>query len=538
MLKIFLVEDESVVREGLRESIPWEQYGFIFAGDATDGEMALPQIRRIKPDVLITDIKMPFMDGLQLSKLVSAELPETKIIIISGHGDFEFAREAIGIGVEQYLLKPITKASLLKTLEEVRKKIDEEREQRNYYKKFQIEAQEYEQYAQRRFFEQITSGALSVSEIYEQAKTLDIHIDASRYNIVLFVVQPQVAASEYSQKLDLLLEELMGFFLRYPEYQLFRCSIMTYAVLVKGTEENILEISERCVDNIRERCTTACDLLNWYVSLSEPVQRLSELPGCFSKASHILAYRHLLPEQHVLTGKVLTPQAVPTAASLSELDVSKTDSLLIRSFLQTGLMEEVESFAVEYLTAFGSVLQLPIFREYVMLSIRFNATLEVQSYGFAQEDFLRQLSCLDDVEQEVDNVRLRHYVVEILQRAILLRDKVSGNQYRTILNRAIRFIDQHYTDENISLNIVAKAINISANYFSGIFSQEMGLTFVEYVTGKRMELAKQLLRQTGKRSGEIAYEVGYHDPRYFSFIFKKTQGCTPSNYRAGEDAAQ
>ena len=116
MLKVFLVEDECVVREGLRECIDWARYGFEFCGDAPDGELALPQIRKLRPDILITDIKMPFMDGLALSKLVCAELPETKIILISGHNDFEFAQEAIEIGVEQYLLKPVTKSSLLKTL--------------------------------------------------------------------------------------------------------------------------------------------------------------------------------------------------------------------------------------------------------------------------------------------------------------------------------------------------------------------------------------------------------------------------------------
>ena len=124
LLKVFLVEDECVVREGLRDCIDWERYGFEFCGDAPDGELALPQIRKLRPDILITDIKMPFMDGLALSKLVCAELPETKIILISGHNDFEFAQEAIEIGVEQYLLKPVTKSSLLKTLEDVSRKID------------------------------------------------------------------------------------------------------------------------------------------------------------------------------------------------------------------------------------------------------------------------------------------------------------------------------------------------------------------------------------------------------------------------------
>ena len=165
MLKVFLVEDECVVREGLRECIDWARYGFEFCGDAPDGELALPQIRKLRPDILITDIKMPFMDGLALSKLVCAELPETKIILISGHNDFEFAQEAIEIGVEQYLLKPVTKSSLLKTLEDVSRKIDEEREQKAYLRRFQQEGREYEQYARRKFFEQVTSGSLRVSEI-------------------------------------------------------------------------------------------------------------------------------------------------------------------------------------------------------------------------------------------------------------------------------------------------------------------------------------------------------------------------------------
>ena len=103
MLKVFLVEDERVIREGFRDRIPWEQYGFRLVGEANDGEMALPLIRKLKPDVLITDIKMPFMDGLSLSEIVKEEFPKIKIIIISGYDDFEYARQAIKAGVDQYL---------------------------------------------------------------------------------------------------------------------------------------------------------------------------------------------------------------------------------------------------------------------------------------------------------------------------------------------------------------------------------------------------------------------------------------------------
>ena len=448
LLKVFLVEDECVVREGLRDCIDWERYGFEFCGDAPDGELALPQIRKLRPDILITDIKMPFMDGLALSKLVCAELPETKIILISGHNDFEFAQEAIEIGVEQYLLKPVTKSSLLKTLEDVSRKIDEEREQKAYLRRFQQEGQEYEQYARRQFFEQLTSGTLRVSEIYEQAKKLQIDIDAERYTVILLTLQSRGAA-EYSQTLADRLEELMAYLLRYGEYLLFRCNLMTYCVIVKDSAAESGGAVDRCLENIRRRCGGDASLA-WYAAVSGPVARLSELPGCYARAHTILSYRHLLPEQHVLTADVLQKPQRGALPALDEIDASKADPAIIRSFLQTGMREEE-----------------------------------------------------------------------------------SGNQYKSMLKRALRYIDQNYTDENLSLNTVAKAANISPNYFSGVFSQEMGQTFVEYLTEKRMERAKELLRYSGKRSSEVAYEVGYRDPRYFSFLFKKTQGCTPSSYRAG-----
>jgi len=123
MLRIFLVEDESAVRESLRDMVPWNQYGYALAGEAGDGEMALPLIRQTKPDVLITDIRMPFMDGLALSELVSREFPEMKIVVVSGCDDFACAQRAIDIGVERYLLKPVSRRSLLQALEEIRKKI-------------------------------------------------------------------------------------------------------------------------------------------------------------------------------------------------------------------------------------------------------------------------------------------------------------------------------------------------------------------------------------------------------------------------------
>ena len=165
MLKVFLVEDETVIREGLRDRIPWEQYGYRFVGEAADGEVALPLIRKTRPDVLITDIKMPFMDGLSLSRIVREEFPKTKILIISGYDDFEYAREAISIGVDQYILKPVTRMSLRKVLQELKEKIEAEQEQEDFQSKLANEMHEYEQFSIRHFFEQVLDCLLYTSGI-------------------------------------------------------------------------------------------------------------------------------------------------------------------------------------------------------------------------------------------------------------------------------------------------------------------------------------------------------------------------------------
>ena len=144
MLRVFLVEDEFVVRENIKKMIPWEQYGYELVGEAPDGEVALPMIRKSQPDLLITDIKMPFMDGLTLSKMVRKDFPYMKIVILSGYDDFNYAKQAISIGVEDYLLKPITKNAFLERLTEIRNHFEQEKEQREYYEKFRREIQEYE----------------------------------------------------------------------------------------------------------------------------------------------------------------------------------------------------------------------------------------------------------------------------------------------------------------------------------------------------------------------------------------------------------
>jgi len=530
LIKVFITEDESIVREGLRDSIPWERYGFEFVGDAPDGEIALPMIRKLKPDVLITDIKMPFMDGLSLGSIVSRELPDTKIIILSGYSDFEYARKAIELNVDQYLLKPITRASMIKALEQTRQKIQEEQEQKEYLRRYEQEIKKYESFSRRSFFEALVEGTLSVSEIYEQAGALNLDLDAEGYNFVLFTIRDGNESS-YSEPAEAVLDRIFNYFLRFPSYILFRCNLRSYAVLIKGSSSDLPAMTDRCVDVIRQYCSDAEGELNWYVAIGTPTFRLSGLPQCYADTNHIIAYRHLQPENHIFTPEILRTEREHFLDDPSSIDTSKIDPMVIRSFVLTGLSEETETFVKEYIDNLNGAENSVLLRHYLIMSARINAELALTSLSCDKEKFVRSIP---QPEFNMTPDQLRAYLTGILQTAVDLRDMESQQRNNDMIEQAVAFIDHNYTDENISLNTVAKAINISANYLSALFSQRMGMSFVEYLTQKRMDRAKQLLRQTGKRSGEIAYEIGYRDPRYFSFVFKKTQGCTPSAFRSGE----
>ncbi len=534
MLKVFLVEDESVIREGFRDKIPWEQYGFQLVGEASDGEMALPMIRRMKPDILLTDIKMPFMDGLSLSEIVKEEFPGIRIIIISGYDDFEYARQAIAAGVDQYLLKPITRQTLRNVLLEMKEKIEQDAERKDYQLQFQDEMQEFEQFSLRRFFERLLDGKLSVKEIYEEAAQRSLELTASCYNLLLLSIYEKKEGSplERREHFARKQEEVFHFFLRHPQYILFRLNINCYGVLIKAEEEHMEELVENALAHIRKVCIAEEECLEWYAAVGKPVSRLSMLPECYKTVNHYFAYRFILPHLHILSENSLSDHLSDSEEkNIGEVDFMQMDPEIIRDFLARGEDKEIHDFVESYLQNISNALKSKMFRSYVILNIRFAAVAFLESIGAKKEEYS------DEIELAVENIHRDEsevfaYFVGMLRTAMRIRDQINSYQGGKILKRALEYIDANFDRDNLSLNMVAENTGASANYLSSIFSQGMQKTFVEYVTEKRIEKAKRLLRQTDRSSGEIAREVGYRDAHYFSFVFKKLQGCSPREYRA------
>ncbi|RHV00675.1 response regulator [Blautia sp. OM07-19] len=547
MLKIFLAEDEVIVRETIKRMIPWEDLGFELVGEAADGEMALPLLLRQKPDLLITDIKMPFMDGLTLAKVAKKEIPGLKVVILSGYDDFNYAKQAINIGVEDYLLKPITKNALIERLTEIRSRYEHEKTQKEYYEKFHREMQAYEKNSSRDFFEALVSGSMDMMEIYRRSEKLGLDIVAEAYNVLIFTMNceedfsgQREGYSEWEAESLKLLEE---FFSENTSAMLFRCNIFSYGVLIKGQKETIGENTRSCVSEIQRILDRKEQKRQWFVAAGEPVERLSQIQKSYYSASRAFSQRYLYDENILYYDEMASMEkknvTEDDSTYLQKVDVNALNPAILQKFLSNGLLEETENFVKDYFYAIGQEpLESLVFRNYVTLNVRFSVMSFLKEIGcdtrtLEQEDTEDVLS---ESSKSLENAIA--YAEKIISQAIALRDQNSGNKNRSILKTAVDFIDSHYMEEDMSLNKAANAANVSANHFSALFSQNMGQTFIEYLTNLRMNKAKEYLRCTSMRSSEIAGEIGYKDAHYFSYLFKKTQGMTPSDYRkAREDKA-
>ena len=264
-----------------------------------------------------------------------------KIIIVSGYDDFEYARQAIEVGVDQYLLKPVTRMKLKTVLLELKDKIEQDQEQEDYRTQFQNEIQEYEQFSRRRFMEKIFEGELSVKEIYDEADCQSIEITRSRVQIFYSYIFRRKICDKmegFLKKQD----EVLHYFLRYPQYLLFRWNVNSYGVLVKGEMSQLEELTGNCVEYMERTCGDQ-DQLEWYVAVGKPVERLSLLSQCYQSVNHYFAYRFMVPGLHVLTEKTLENYVNSQGENrLDGVDSSQLNPEVIKDFLTKGTSCEIQ----------------------------------------------------------------------------------------------------------------------------------------------------------------------------------------------------
>lgn len=495
MISLFLVEDERIARESIRDNVPWQEHDILFLGDAPDGEVALPQLLEKRPDILLTDIKMPFMDGLELARIVRKELPDTRIIILSGHNEFEYARKAITLGVNDYLLKPVSSRDILEAVDRSKAQILECRARR-------IERQSHSITQRELFFSNLYSGILmGPAQMLQRAAQLGISLAAGAYQIILTELDGVIPDREA------LRDKLYAAPMAYGSgFDGGRATFLLLAEDAAGLPPKLREFSA-WLDALAGQEGLSVHLLP-----GKQTARLSDLP----KAYHLLTIQKKQRES-------------ADSKTLSHSTSFQRDTLL--DFLRTGKPSALPSFWAHYRPTIESGYSSFVYRCYLYTELFFVVHEFCQENRIPLPESLRQEDLLEK------RILLTNSVDDFLTLACQLCEEVmevrpGGSRHTPSAEQARAYIDRHYMDPELSLSSVANAVSVSPNHLSTLFKSKIGVGFSEYLTEVRIRQAKRLLITSDLRVSEVGERVGYQNMEYFSMLFKKTPGRRPASTAA------
>jgi two-component system response regulator YesN len=548
LIKVFLCEDEFIIRQAIKKTINWEREGYELAGEAGDGETAFPLISETKPDILITDIRMPFMDGLELSRLVRRSFPKMKIVILSGYDDFSYAKEAISIGVTDYLLKPITEKKLLESLGKVRQQLLEEQDHEHLRAVYEREQEEKRQFERQAVLREVMNGHYTMADAVAKGKAVGMDLLSPWYGVTLFQfrsVDEKRDQSAYDETNSSIHDRIMQVMETFSRGYMYEQIGDIQSLLVMGaTEEETLASEKKLAGQLMGLLGDHPHHL-CFAAVGRPVSRIRELGDAYQRISRVFSRRFLCTESRLFyecESEELSAgrhsagaegQAQNETIDIGTLDIGRLDHHVMISFFSTGTAEDIESFTNEYFDSLGEInMASTILRQYVVMDVVFCATSFLESIGLTKEEVQERFNAFQKDMISGSPEQAKEFLNRVFREVISQRTRKSEQKYADMIAAAKAYIRQNYANENISLKSTAANVGFSPNHFSGIFSQETGQTFIEYLTDVRMERAKELLRSTPMKTSEIGFEVGYHDPHYFSYIFKKTQNVTPKEYRS------
>ena len=532
MYKVFLVDDEIVVREGIRSNFPWEETDFVLAGEAPDGEIALSMLQDVKPDILITDIRMPFMDGLELCRQVSRTMPWVYIIILSGYDDFAYAKEAISLGVSEYLLKPVSGQELRSVLERIALRIQEDKRRQASLLAYREQMASSSSYLKEKLLTELFGGA-NPDRVLKSARSMQMNLLANHYLVMLLSPCPEPEGEEALMAAQGVLKRLAdGSGGTAYLCRIFYGGSAEFVFLVLG--DNASDLEERAyglAQSARYDAKRSAGV-HLLVAIGEDVGSLKDIPKSLANARGILEKLCIGKDEN-------DPRRIAGAQDLPQIELTlpDVDSAPLADRLRYATRENVEDIISNYISSLGdSAAQSMMMVNYLFVEIMLAASRMVRdSQGIPQEvipEAFKAQNGLLPVDEVLPLCR------DILQRAIDFRDSQGSARYGSVIRKARAYIEEHYADSNLTLHDVASHVALSNNHFCTVFSQEMGETFTEYLTATRIARARELLTDTSMRTGDIAYAVGYNDPHYFSYLFKKNTGMSPRDYRKEENSGQ
>lgn len=529
MYDILIVDDEAVVREMILELIDWNSHGFNCVGHCENGMEALEAAIRHRPDVVLTDISMPFMDGLEMARRLAEEHPRCRIVFLTGYDDFEYARQAVKLGADDYIMKPITAAELRALLDRLRTKLDEERSRLEDMDRLRRQLNESFPLLRERFLERLVITGMRSGEAEERLAYFGIGLDGPDY-IVLAVDPDRFRERDGAEDRELLrfavfniVQELAG---KQARSAVFRSrEERVLAVLSGFPSDELEERAQQLAERVRDAAETYLNI-TVTVGIGRSVGALHELRRSYLDAVTALEYRLLLGDNRVIS---ITDMEGRESARF--FDTAKWERKLV-SGIRTGNGEEADEAITETFahlrTAFPTVERCYIqIQKLIIALIQTVAELggdETELFGRGTNPFadVYARKTLDEIEE---------WLKAACRRAIAAVAAARTDFCRLQMLNAETYIRERYGDPELSLKAICQHLHMSTSYFSAEFKRHTGKTFIEYVTAERIAKAKELLKFSDLKTYEIAARVGYKDPHYFSMIFKKTTGETPKEHR-------
>ncbi|MEW5959968.1 MAG: helix-turn-helix domain-containing protein, partial [Chloroflexota bacterium] len=461
-------------------------------------------------------------DGLQLCRIVRERMPWVKIIILSGHDEFNYAQAAVKLGVMEYLLKPVGVQDLHEVLHKVARQLDQERQEKESLQRLKDQAEDTLALRREKFLLKLVMGGTTAPEAIEESRRLDLDIIARWYQVILLRGELCDGADRFDyhqfQQVKQLVSNLLG---NNPDVFLLRKDLDELVLILKGdTPEHLHQeryfLTELIKNEIESK--TNCSLS---VGAGAPRARLGNIHQSLAEAMAVVQN----------TGRESRQVEADHTADKAEL--LKLDKSALEEFLKFGTAEDFETFFAGYIQPLSqTALESYLIKNYIFIDIVLTTAKFVHQLGGVVDQVMPEINHVETLLLNIKTMtQIQAETRKIFLSALAFRDSQSANQYGAMILEAKDYIDGHFADPDLALNDVAGQVGLSPSHFSAVFSRETGETFKEYLTKTRIEKAKELLKMTGLKAFEIAYQVGYKDPHYFSVVFKRQTGLSPTEFR-------
>ncbi|NLJ90809.1 MAG: response regulator [Clostridiales bacterium] len=535
MYNVLLVDDEILVREAISENIKWNSLGFNLVGTCQNGKEAIEFIEKNHVDVVLTDICMPILDGMELIKYTYDNFPDISVIIFSGFDEFEYAQKAIKYNVEDYILKPVTAAELSKVLTATKKKRDKRIEQERNWEIISKSYNKNKIYIKSKLLIDFITGKTPASEITSELENFNIELSEKYYRVAIVELK---RINSYSGD-----EEQMK---QYSSLMLFSVYNISEEILVKNkngivcmsnNDRLYILFKSNYFTEIKTLAKALCtdiknkakDYLNTDISITigKTISGKDKIYKSYESAHTSIKYQYILGEYSVIDSE--------QAESLWNNKSPYIDLETYISKLAHSIVANDENMIGQLSRELRKVLESSFHTKTLTISYLQRVVLDLNddlniSYLVQEDEDLDKEGVLADIARthtlsEAIDI-LNKYFEKIVEA--LINQKGSTNRKRALL--ATDYIEKNYSDPKLSLSEVCSYLNISSSRFSTIFKDEIGETFMEFLTRTRIEKSKVLLETSDLKNYEIASKVGFSDPQYFSVVFKKMTRQSPTEY--------